>query len=501
MTARPSAIRTVFLVLTFACGAAAVFPEIALWPVREAVSNMRTPDVAAHVARWIFAMGAVAFGTVYVMWQSTYAIALGILERIIKLPFKSFWMLVFVAALLPRLLVAATISYEPMSDAWWLHEAAASLAKGEGFAVAGELTAYRPPGYPFLLSLTYRLFGPDVRLAWFWGVLSTAIIVLAIHFIASMLYGAAVARLATIFAATYPALILMTGQSMSDLPFVAGLLALIGYALASSPYRLRDSIVIGIGIGMLTLTRGVAIGLFAVIPLIWLFQQHNFRRCTTSFVVMTVTFVMCITPWMLRNQAVFGSLTIGTNIGINAYIGNHSGAHGGSVARTWPPVTEEAEENEAKFDREMLRYAIDFVVSSPGEAAAIIPGKLLGLYLAETEAATSLFQGSHPSPSWMKYTLYGASQLVYVFLLICCFVRLGDLVNPAQRPRGAQWTGWLLAGYFTLICLLFSGSDRYRLPILPWILIEGAVVLARAVSDERRQGARSERIRASAGSG
>jgi hypothetical protein len=37
----------------------------------------------------------------------------------------------------------------------------------------------------------------------------------------------------------------------------------------------------------------------------------------------------------------------------------------------------------------------------------------------------------------------------------------------------------LIAGYFTSICLVFHGEDRYRLPILPWILLEAAVVVAR----------------------
>ena len=52
--------------------------------------------------------------------------------------------------------------------------------------------------------------------------------------------------------------------------------------------------------------------------------------------------------------------------------------------------------------------------------------------------------------------------------------------QPGQRPRGILWCSWLFIGYFTLLGLVFHGQDRYRLPILPWLLIEAAVIVARA---------------------
>jgi len=136
-------------------------------------------------------------------------------------------------------------------------------------------------------------------------------------------------------------------QALSDLPFLAGLLLLIAFALADTPYRLRDSIIIGVAIAMLTLTRSVAIGLFGLIPLIWLLRQYDIRRFAASVVVIAIVFAACITPWMLRNQDIFGTLILGTNLGSNAYVGNHFGAPGGAVANIPPRLSERAHQDRA----------------------------------------------------------------------------------------------------------------------------------------------------------
>ena len=472
--------RAIFFLLAVVSVLGALFPELALLPLRSTVSHMRAPETASAITRWLFVAGTLTFGGVWIAWPRLRTWIERSVTLVAELPRSTYWLIVIALATVPRLLVAAAISYEPVADAWWYHDAATALASGQGLAVDGASTAYRPPGYPFLLSLTYRLFGPILALAWFWGAIATAVIIGTIHMIANRLYGATVARLAALFAAMYPALILMTGQALSDLPFVAGLLLLVAFVLARTPFRLVAAIGIGVAIGLLTLTRGAALGLVAVVPLIWYARRQDMVKAAIAFFVIALAFAATIAPWMARNHAVFGYYTLGTNLGMNAYVGNHRDAPGGAVADHWPSSPQMSSSNEAEVDRELMRMAIGFVASNPWQALAILPRKLMHLYLLETEATTSLFQGEHPSAAWMKYTLYGASQIVYVAFLVLFCLRVLDLGAHSRRPRGAQWTGWLLIGYFTLLCLVFHGEDRYRLPILPWMLIEGSVLLARA---------------------
>ena len=164
--------------------------------------------------------------------------------------------------------------------------------------------------------------------AWFWGIASTGIILLTTYRLADRLYGKTIARIATLIIAFYPALILYTGQPMSDLVFTAGLMLVWYVVTLHPPYRWLETIGIGVALGLLTLTRSVSIGLFLVVPLLWFIKQANVRKLLLHFILLTCVFAACLIPWMLRNYTIFGTPTLTTNMGLHLYIGNHTDASG-----------------------------------------------------------------------------------------------------------------------------------------------------------------------------
>ena len=178
----------------------------------------------------------------------------------------------------------------------WYHSTAIAIAAGQGLQLNGVPTAYRPPGYSALLGLTYRLFGPYPEWAWFWGVASTGIILLTTYRLADRLYGETIARIATLIIALYPALILYTGQPMSDLVFTAGLMLVWYVVTLHPPYRWLETIGIGVLLGLLTLTRSVSIGLPLVVPLLWFIKQANLRKLLFHFSLLTCAFAACLIP-------------------------------------------------------------------------------------------------------------------------------------------------------------------------------------------------------------
>lgn len=390
-----------------------------------------------------------------------------------------FWLVLSVAAIVLRLAVALAIPYEPTADAAWYHEAAVSLARGQGLVVDGEVTAYRLPGYPFLLSLTYRLFGAHHQLAWMWGLVATALIGWMVLFIARRLYGRDVARLAAIGTVLYPALILRTGQVMSDLPFLAGCLVVTAAALSPSSRRSWHAGLTGAGIGLLTLTRGAGVVLAALVPAIWLLRRVDGRTVVVNAVLLYCALAACLAPWLARNDRRFGQATLTTNIGLNAYIGHHRGASGGYDFDLTPQLPAAADTwNEAAIDRELLRQAVTFAREHPLEDLALVPKKVAHLYAFETSAVTALFQGERRASSRVKYALHGASQLAYLVVLGLFLLRLVDIVLGRARPAGAQWVGWIAIACFTGVSLIFFGQDRFRLPILPWMILEGCAQVA-----------------------
>jgi 4-amino-4-deoxy-L-arabinose transferase-like glycosyltransferase len=473
----------VWWVLVAAAAALAVFPQLALPLVAQAMAVMREPQQAVRIARMLFAACAcaglvmIAFpGAVRAVVVRAIAVVEGTSER-------RFWIMTAVLAAVLRGLVALVVTYEPTSDALWYHEAAVSLARGEGFAIGGTPTAYRAPGYPFLLSLAYRAFGVDVRWAWLVGVVACAVILLAVHAVARRLHGPGVARLAALFAAIYPTFVVMSGQAMSDLVFVAGVWLALALVLAAPLYAQRASFGGGVVCGLLTLVRPVGAGLFFVLPLVWALRNLDGRRLLRSLVLSAAGFAVVTLPWMWRNLEQLGSFTVGTNAGVNLYIGNHAGATGGYEA---PPPKDTAAGGEAGHDAAYRGAALAFISEHPLQALALVPRKFVQLYLMETSAVTALFQGAAGGPDAPKLALHVVSQLAYLALAAAVLARVASWRQFASRPLGAQCSVWLIAGYFTLLALVFHAGDRFRLPITPALLIEAAVA-AIAFAQARRR--------------
>jgi len=476
-------LRLVLLIMSVVCLLVALFPDSPWLPFQKELQTSRTPQAATQAVRWLFAGGALIFAGITITWRwIRHQIVAGI-EWIARWPNTRFWLMVWGLGFGLRLPIELLFpQLEPMSDALWYHNTAIAIAEGKGLQEYGTPTAYRPPGYSTLLAITYRLFGPDPHWAWFWGILSIIIIVLTTYLLAKRLYGTTIARIATLVIAIYPALILYTGQPMSDLVFVAGLMLVWCVILLHPSFRWFQTIGIGIALGLLTLTRSVAIGSFLIVPILWFLQRANRRHILIHSILLTLVFVACLILWLWRNYVLFGTLTLGTNMGLNLYIGSHSDASGTfDVAIVPAQLTDPTLRlNEAQVDQIFLQEAITFATTHPTEALLILPRKVIQLYLLEVTAAESLLQNH---PLWLKYGMYGVTQIFYLPILILFVLRALNLFDARLRPQGIQWTGWLIAIYFTLLTLVFFGVDRYRLPFFPWMIIEASVMLLQIKND------------------
>lgn len=476
---RPSIqVRTMLATVAAVCILGALFPDSDLIPFRNELQTSRTVQAATQATRWLFFGCACVFALTLVAWHPILKVIRAGTDSITRWSKKTFWWLACGLAFgvrLPLLLLSPLSGLR--SDALWYHNAAIAIAAGQGLQVDGAPTAYRPPGYPILLALTYRLLGPNPEWAWIWGLASTGVILLATYRLADRLYGETIARIATLITALYPALIFYTAQPMSDLVFTAGLMLVLYVVALHPPYRWTQTIAIGVALGLLTLTRSVSIGLILVIPLLWFLKKSDVRKLLLHFSLLMCVFTMSLIPWMARNYRIFGIPTLGTNMGLVLYIGNHTDASGGfDMSVVPPPLVQSSQQlNEAQVDRVYLQAALQFIVAHPIEALSIAPKKILQLYLPEVSAAQLVLQDQ---PPWIKYTFYGITQIFYIPILMCFALRTLNIVHSTRRPRAIKWIGFIITGYFTVMAMLFFGQDRFRLPFLPWMILETSVVLA-----------------------
>jgi len=114
--------RAIFFLLAVVSVLGALFPELALLPLRSTVSHMRAPETANAITRWLFVAGTLTFGGVWIAWPRLRTWIERSVTLVAELPRSTYWLIVIALATVPRLLVAAAISDEPVTDAWWYHD-------------------------------------------------------------------------------------------------------------------------------------------------------------------------------------------------------------------------------------------------------------------------------------------------------------------------------------------------------------------------------------------
>ncbi len=127
--------------------------------------------------------------------------------------------------------------------------------------------------------------------------------------------------------------------------------------------------------------------------------------------------------------------------------------------------------------------------SNPLEALARLPQKLWYLYRADTSGMTWNAMGIDPSQSHLQPLLSlfrMLAQLFYIVLIVFMFRGIWRLV---QDGLIGNWPamGLLIVLYFTAICLLFFGENRYHMPLMPWIMMYAASLCAISLHEKAAQ--------------
>ena len=379
---------------------------------------------------------------------------------------------IFLIALAIRLVVAF-LPTVPVSDCKWYHDVAVSIAGGDGFSYNGAPTAYRTPGYPFVLGALYFVFGNNP----FWGRLLNAIIgaisIALIWMLGKRLNLPKTGILAALLLAFYPEHILLTNALMRE-PLLAFLI--LGWLLVITQKGKVQPLWSGFLIGVAAYIRSTALPL-ALLPIIW--EPKQYKKHIISFAIA----VVMLTPWAYRNYKVLGAPMIETTFWTNLWIGNGSNADGGY--NDTPEIQVNGEIEQERYFKEKLFQDLR---NNPFRPLLLIPQKLFHfafpslsavkwglagvLILKDFEKWRDCLNGitisNMLSPEHLPIVLGGILTIVNFALIIIFVIALLRRRVPSQ----AVWT----IVYFTAISLVFFGNDRFRFPVLP-LMIFGAVAL------------------------
>ncbi|MEE8466817.1 MAG: glycosyltransferase family 39 protein, partial [Planctomycetota bacterium] len=438
------------------------------------------------------------------------------------------WELAILAAILltGTLLRAAYLSERraapdlehPVIDAGFHDDWARSLAFGEASSADWRRprlhdpefasTPYlRPPGYPYFLSAVYRLSGGSRTAALAVQMAVGMSSVLLVWAITRAWFGAGAGLLAAAGMATHWALIFFEGELHAPVLLVP-LQLLFAAALfrAAQGRRVRWAAVAGAVLGVACLVRPNAL-LFAPAGVLWLLWRARRRAEPGSWVrpaaVLLGTTLLAIAPATLRNWRVCGELIpITSNLGINLYLGNHAGA-GGQIDSNLGPVGTFATcydypQVVAGLERELGRELTHREVSSEfagrawrwiggnlGDAVALTLRKA-GYFWGPSEVAhnkeVGLERDASPLLRWLPLpftVLLGLALLGLALHTLSWRARVssGALDREAlDREREALVLVTLLLLTWFVSVLPFFAAARYRVPVLPWLLILASLV-------------------------
>lgn len=349
-------------------------------------------------------------------------------------------------------------------------EIARNLLKGEGFSIGTGSYPYqhnRAPVYPAFIAFIYLFFGTDIVWIKIAQSLLSVLTILPIYGLGMMIFDRRVALTASIFMAIDPFFIFFTGLILSEILFMAFLsssLFFLYVGVRDNKYFLLagGSLLMGLAI----LTRASLL-LFPVFILIWILleKRDNIKGALSFFAFFIIMVVFTLLPWSIRNYSVYNSfvpVTIGS--GITLYEGNNPMADGGPGYDRMPDL--DTSLSPLERDNSYKAMAIRFINENPGKFIRLAEVKFKRLWNIIP---------NHEEYRSGKYIII--SLLSYVPILV--FGIIGIILSLTKDKKVLFLL--LPVIYYTGIHMIFLGSVRYRVPIMPFFIIISAYGFLRAV--------------------
>jgi tetratricopeptide (TPR) repeat protein len=379
----------------------------------------------------------------------------------------------------------------PTLDEQTHHELAQAVASGHG---VGPAPFFRAPLYYYLLGALYAIFGPNPAAARFLGCVLGTISVYLIARLGRALGGTAVGLLAGLIAAIYWPMIFFDNQLQTAslevfLDVLMILLFIRGAQKGSWPLFLAAGIVWGLS----AITRAnILVIAPALLVALWLWPRARNQpapRRLLCTVFLLVGAALPILPVTLRNRIGGGEwVPIASSGGVNFYIGNNPRSDGRSaivpeIGYFWSGRFEgtqhlpEAQAGHKLTHSEVSSFWFDratkWIRSHPADWARLLVKKCRLFF--------SPFELPNDHPIAYFANLAAVARLFWIGFPVIAVLGIAGLTLLGKNLRTWLLPLLFLLSYAASIALFFCPA-RFRLPVVPVLILLAALGLTRAAA-------------------
>jgi 4-amino-4-deoxy-L-arabinose transferase and related glycosyltransferases of PMT family len=394
------------------------------------------------------------------------------------------------------------VPVEPSSDAMWYFSRAITIVEHGSYSEGGLPTAFWPVGYPAFLALLFTFTGPHLVVVQFANlVLAACTYWLLFYFTKTIFKSDSTARLSILLLTLYP-------NNAAYIPFVVSEMLYTCLLLFVSLLMLtRQStsaiLLCGIAFGFATLIKTQTLLLAPLLATIAYSKDwtlHDFKAGIIRAITISILMLAVIAPWTLRNYLVFDEfIPVSTNGGTSLLAGNNPSVVG-DYTRDFSdtdPLYKEAgfsAANQVASDRRARELAKSWILENPGTFIGMMPKKFFRFWAMDGEGEWGYQAGTpwyEQHAKWFR-SIRIVNQIYYFLLLGGFSVAIWRLLRTPAKP--AMYYGLVIAIYFTLISLVFSGQSRYHFPVMPFVLAYAAWIGNEMLNSKKRVAALPEHM-------
>jgi tetratricopeptide (TPR) repeat protein len=403
---------------------------------------------------------------------------------------------------------------QPMADAGFHDYWARALVTGDWSPPANDPNPYidsvpyvRPPGYPYFLAGLYAVTGQSYVGARVLQILLGLVNCWLAFLLGRAVFRPAVGLILAAMTALYWGLIYIEIELHDPVLLITLSLA---FMLVMNAWRTRPAlwrlVAAGLLLGLMILVRP-NVAVFAPAAAGWLWW-HGGRRVAPAVILAAAT-IVGVLPATVRNLVVAGDLVaVSANGAINLYIGNNESADGvttripmlqeitgqtGWSCYSFDQIVQGVSEGEGRpmkyseVDRYFLGLGLREITGAPGRFLGLT-ARRAALFWGPATISNNKAVGAEKANSAVLRWIPGFPFALGLALLGGALLwHERRTVRPATAGGAAavDWNGPLLALVLLYIAAVFASylpfivAERFRLPLLPFIMLPGAYAVWR----------------------